>query len=191
MSLPKESKRVLRVVVIGDANVGKTSLLNRLMNNSFDEDCVSTIGRQFLRKTVEKDGQPLDITFWDTAGSERHASFIPDLFRTANVILLVYAINSSDSFGSLNAWMKLIEDKAPAQIPIIVCGNKGDIEDSRAVQFTEGQEYAQQINAFGFFECSAKSGQSSDLLMEKIVAIPATLIEDNLSIAEPKKKCDC
>ena len=196
-----------KLIFLGDQNVGKSSILNRFLNDTFIEDYQATIGLDFQSKNVKIDNQDIHLLLYDTAGQEKFRSLIPMYTRDANIILLVYDISNRDSFTNLTHWLKDLTNVNMEEVILCIVANKIDLVDKRVVTNEEGQKFADEHD-FIFQEISAKTGDGfSDLfykqLFEKIRTKfrpsgqqPASEINDikfNIDQEEnrssPKKKC--
>ncbi|XP_052813550.1 ras-related protein Rab-22A-like [Mya arenaria] len=143
-----------KVVVLGSQGVGKTSVVIRYVGGMFSKAVSPTIGASFFTYKLTVDDYRVKLQVWDTAGQERFRSMAPMYYRKANAAMLIYDITSSDTFYDIKDWVS--ELKRNVDTPIILClvGNKCDLVDSRQVNVTDAQEYADSIGAL-FFETSA------------------------------------
>jgi Ras-related protein Rab-22 len=123
--------REVKVVLLGDTGVGKSSLVLRFVTNTFDKYSESTIGASFMSKLIMVDGTPIKYQIWDTAGQEKYHSLAPMYYRGAAAAIIVYDITRASSFGTLKAWVRELQQLGPENIVIAVCGNKSDLEDKR------------------------------------------------------------
>lgn len=146
-----------KIVLLGDQSVGKSSILSRFVSDSFQENHNSTIGVDFIVKTIVCDDKTYKIHFWDTAGQERFHSLIPSYIKNCQVAILVYDVNKRKSFENLSRWQESVLEEKGDEIMLGIMGNKTDLEQ-REVSTEEGLRYAQGINAL-FLEGSAKNGQ--------------------------------
>jgi Ras-related protein Rab-6A len=155
----------LKLIVVGNQGTGKSCILNRFINNSFDENYQATIGLDFHSKNVTIHNQDIRLILYDTAGQEKFRSLIPMYIREAQIILLIYDITNKDSFDSIPNWMEEISEVKNNDIIYVLVGNKIDLEKQRAVSFEEGKKFADE-NKFLFQEVSAKSGANIGNLFE-------------------------
>ena len=156
-----EVKRTLiPLMLLGDGQVGKTSLIARITGNEFDESLLTTVGKSSQTYEVELHGYNLKMKIWETAGQERFKSMSVNVIKNAEGLLLTYSITSRESFNNLESWLKQLNDaKDISKIPIVIVGNKSDLEGLRIVKYEEGKEFADKHN-YHFYEVSAKTGQN-------------------------------
>ncbi|BFF99997.1 ras-related protein Rab-18 [Drosophila madeirensis] len=164
--------RAIKLLVIGESGVGKSSLIRRFVENKFDENHDVTIGMDFKSKVMNIDGTDFKVALWDTAGAERFRSLTPSFYRKALGAILVYDITNRDSLVKLEAWLAELDSYSDnPNIAIIVVGNK--IDQERVVDREEGRKFARKHRAL-FIETSAKCDQFvSDVfkdIVEKIVS---------------------
>lgn len=155
------SEKAYRIVLAGDAAVGKSSFLLRLCKNEFTLNSSSTLGVDFHMKTLVVDGDPVLLQLWDTAGQERFRSIAKSYFRRADGVLLLYDVTCERSFLNVRDWVDMIEDVAHEDIPIMLVGNKCDLrkESTSCVPTSYGEKLAMTYNTL-FCETSAKDGSN-------------------------------
>jgi len=151
--------REVKVVLLGDTGVGKSSLVLRFVTENFKEYSESTIGASFMSKVEVIDGVAYKYQIWDTAGQEKYHSLAPMYYRGAAAAIVVYDITNKLSFEKTQKWVEELQRHGPADIVLVVAGNKADLEHKRVVPKDEAESYAQQIGGI-FLETSAKTGQS-------------------------------
>ncbi|KAK6178560.1 hypothetical protein SNE40_013322 [Patella caerulea] len=155
-----------KVLVLGEASVGKTALVNCLMGREFRESMVPTIGVDFVKKIFEVDGALIQLVIWDTAGQQRFRTITRLQYRGVQGIVLVYDATNPSSFSHLAYWISSVHKEMKQAhnqyepIPIVLCGNKNDLEDKKLVKRSKAYELAQKEMAFEFFETSAKTGSN-------------------------------
>ena len=113
-----------KLVLLGNAGVGKSCLVLRFVRNEYVDDLDTTVGAAFLTKTVTLDGAPVKIEIWDTAGQERYRSLAPMYYRGAQAAVVVFDLTSRDSFEGAKTWVKELQKKADPQVVIALAGNK-------------------------------------------------------------------
>lgn len=154
-----QNAREVKVVLLGDQGVGKSSLVLRFVTNSFDKYSEATIGASFMSKLVMVDGQPIKYQIWDTAGQEKYHSLAPMYYRAAAAAIVVYDITRAATFNTLKAWVRELQQMGPENVVIAICGNKNDLEDRREVDSAEARAYAEEIGAI-YIETSAKANRN-------------------------------
>ena len=152
---------IFKLILIGNSGVGKSSILQRYMNKTFEESYKCTIGVDFLMKSIEVKGKTVKLQLWDTAGQEKYKSMVASYYRGANVALVVFDITSHSSFESLPLWIENYYKNGPEQKNIILIGNKKDMADQRQVTQEEAEEFSETNNMI-YFETSAKEGDNID-----------------------------
>ena len=158
---------LVRVVLIGDSAVGKTSIINRLVNNTFNSKETTTIGATFLlfSQRTETDAE-IELQIWDTAGQEKFRSLGPIYYRDSSACVAVFDLTSRKSFEDLNYWISTFKSIAGNDTVVAVAGNKCDM-DGAAVSIEEASEYCRK-NGYIFFPTSAKSGENVNELFKKL-----------------------
>ncbi|XP_040889207.1 ras-related protein rab7 isoform X2 [Toxotes jaculatrix] len=148
----------LKIILIGNSGVGKSSFMNRYVNHRFTNMYRATIGTDFLSKTVNIDEETVTLQIWDTAGTERFQSLGTPLYRGAHCCMLVFDVTSKASFSALEFWRKEFlvqgEPQDPSDFPFIVLGNKTD-QSGREVSGRRALQWCEEIGA-EYFEGSAK-----------------------------------
>uniref|UniRef100_A0A3P8QA87 EF-hand domain-containing protein n=1 Tax=Astatotilapia calliptera TaxID=8154 RepID=A0A3P8QA87_ASTCA len=155
------SEKAYRIVLAGDAAVGKSSFLLRLCKNEFKMNSSATLGVDFQMKTLIVDGEPVLLQLWDTAGQERFRSIAKSYFRRADGVLLLYDVTCEKSFLNIREWVDMIEDVSHEDIPIMLVGNKSDLRQDGigCVPASYGEKLAMTYNTL-FCETSAKDGSN-------------------------------
>jgi len=169
-----------KLVLLGDAAVGKSSCVERFVKNEFFEFQQPTIGAAFLTQTVQLDDYIVKFEIWDTAGQERYRSLAPMYYRGAAAALVVYDITDHDSFAGAKTWIEELQRQGSADIVIGLAGNKCDLTSKRAVSTDEARGYAQD-NACLFFETSAKTGEHINDIFTSI----AKKLPKNVQVQNP------
>ena len=160
----------IKVILLGNTTVGKTSLIIKYIKNEFSFNYLQTLGLDFKQKIFKmKNGKDIRLRIFDTAGQERFKSVSFSFIKKANGIILLYDIGNKNSFEAVDSWMESIKDNADKKIPIILVGNKCDINDEkRKVTFEEGEKKGKEFQ-IPFFETSCKDGINVKEVFERIV----------------------
>ncbi|KAL7752256.1 Ras- protein Rab-7 [Sorochytrium milnesiophthora] len=169
----RQKKALLKVIILGDSGVGKTSLMNQYVNKKFSMQYKATIGADFLTKEVMVDDKLVTMQIWDTAGQERFQSLGVAFYRGADCCVLVYDVNNAKSFETLDSWRDefLIQaaPRDPDNFPFVVLGNKIDVEESkRTVSTKRAQLWCQGKGDIPLFETSAKEAINVEMAFQTI-----------------------
>lgn len=163
----------VKVCIIGESDVGKTSLSMRYCQGEFSENSTPTIGASFLQHRVSKSGMDISLQIWDTAGQERFRSMAPMYYRGAKAAILVFDVTNEESFRRSMSWLRDLKAHADPDVVVCIAGNKfdkGPTFDLKAVE-----EYSNSVDA-SFFRTSAMTGENVDALFDVLT----TKIVDNL-----------
>uniref|UniRef100_A0A8C1GWH2 RAB7a, member RAS oncogene family n=1 Tax=Cyprinus carpio TaxID=7962 RepID=A0A8C1GWH2_CYPCA len=136
-TMTSRKKVLLKVIILGDSGVGKTSLMNQYVNKKFSNQYKATIGADFLTKEVMVDDRLVTMQIWDTAGQERFQSLGVAFYRGADCCVLVFDVTAPNTFKTLDSWRDefLIQasPRDPENFPFVVLGNKIDLENRQVV----------------------------------------------------------
>uniref|UniRef100_A0A8C4UT81 small monomeric GTPase n=1 Tax=Falco tinnunculus TaxID=100819 RepID=A0A8C4UT81_FALTI len=165
----------LKILIIGESGVGKSSLLLRFTDDTFDPELAATIGVDFKVKTISVDGNKAKLAIWDTAGQERFRTLTPSYYRGAQGVILVYDVTRRDTFVKLDNWLNELETYCTRNdIVKMLVGNKID-KENREVDRNEGLKFARKHSML-FIEASAKTCDgvqcAFEELVEKIIQTP-------------------
>lgn len=197
-----EEATVLKILIIGESNVGKTCLLLRYTDDKFTADFFPTIGVDFKTKYLMVDGKSVKMQIWDTAGQDKFHAITRAYFRGAQGIMVVYDVTSRDTFNKVQLWIDSIKESCNGKnIDVILVGNKTDLE--REVSEEEAKAVAQEYDV-KYFETSAKedtnvatafyelASDAFHTLMEQapvMVTTPTYKIIDNKGSKKDSCKC--
>ena len=146
----------VKLVLLGDSRVGKSSVVIRFVKNEFDQYKFPTIGATFLTQSVSVGNYLVKFEIWDTAGQEKYRSLAPLYYRGASAALVVYDITNRESFENARKWIEEVQTQEGDHVVIGLAGNKVDLAANRKVSTDEGSQFAQE-KKFIFFETSAKN----------------------------------
>ena len=202
------------VMTLGNSSVGKTSYILRYTEKTFEEVYLTTLGIDFKTKIIKlPNNQKYRIDYYDTAGQERYRSISLNAIKNTQGVILMYDITNKKTFDAITKWIKDIIDAKGKDFPIVLLGNKCDMETERQVTKDEGEKLAQKYN-LSFFETSNKTGKNIEEagleLINKILDIREktrkTLkdfeiidenndnvikLDKNLLKKKKKQKCNC
>ena len=180
-----------KVVILGDSSTGKSSIVNRYVNNQFDEISEATIGASFLKKDIHFDNYTITHEIWDTAGQERYRSLAPMYYRNAKVGIVVFDMTNKESFLSAIEWIKELKEMC-ADIIIRLVGNKIDLPNH--IDKNLINEYVNSHN-LDFLTCSAKENLNISDIFENLSADISCKKNDiesvNLEQISKPKKINC
>ena len=165
-----------KVIMLGDASVGKTSLTIRYISGSFLEDLKLTIGVDFYSKTTEFKDHKVKLQIWDFGGEERFRFLLSQYCKGANAAFFLYDITNSVTLDHLPDWTSIIREHA-GDIPIMLIGSKYDLDEFRAVPRDEGILAARKYNLASFVEVSSKTGHN----VEKAFNVMAEILLERYS----------
>lgn len=166
---------LLKYIIIGESGVGKSNILSKFRDNTFDEKIHPSIGVEFIAKNLSFNNLTFRLQIWDTAGQESFRSMTKVYYKNSSCAFIVYDITEKRSFYNAETWLNECKSVAPETIIFILIGNKCDMIDSREVTYEEGDKFAKDHNML-FFETSAKNGDN----IEKIFNESLKLIHKNI-----------
>jgi len=150
----------MKIVTLGDSEVGKTCIIQRFCRDTFTESTLTTVGAEYCTKTIKVNDKSVKLYIWDTAGQERYRAVVPSFMKGADAILVIYAVNNPQSFENVVDWTKQIKNNTAEDTCVILVGSKCDVED-RCVEYSEGEALAKELGV-EFFETSAKENINID-----------------------------
>ncbi|MFO7794660.1 MAG: Rab family GTPase [Promethearchaeati archaeon] len=161
----------LKVVVIGDGSVGKTTLLHRYINGEFIDTSTMTIGVDFYVKEIKFEETICQLNLWDISGQERFFFMIDKYLRGASGALLLFDITSMTSFVNLDKWVKILRERNTSneEIPIILIAAKYDLSEYSIVGDLFANKKKEQLGLIDYIKVSSKSGMNVNLAFESIV----------------------
>ena len=167
----KNSKKKFeaRIITLGDSAVGKTSLILRYSDNYFSSLYLSTAGIDSKIKIIKlENGADIRVVLTDTAGQERYRNIASNYIKKADGILLVYNITDKDTFEGVKVWIKSIKEESGDSRPIILLGNKSDLNDKRMIKKEVGEDFAEN-EGIKFYETSCKTGENVEKAINDLV----------------------
>eukprot|EP01087_Luapelamoeba_hula_P009970 TRINITY_DN260_c0_g1_i1.p2 TRINITY_DN260_c0_g1~~TRINITY_DN260_c0_g1_i1.p2 ORF type:complete len:203 (-),score=36.51 TRINITY_DN260_c0_g1_i1:154-762(-) len=202
--MASQKKILLKIIVLGESGVGKTSLLIRYVENRFTLNTKSTIGANFLTKRMEVDDKVATCQIWDTAGQERFQGLGTAFYRGSDGVIFVFDVTQRKSFEELEQWKKAfliqVGQEGNDNFPMIVVANKVDLQDKREVTQKEMKDWCAQHN-LQWFETSAKEGENVDRAFEEVARLvisrmkPEDILYDTVDLSQTaggkSGGCDC
>lgn len=163
-----------KVIFLGDRGVGKKTLTSRSLTNLFKSDEKMTLGVNFEVKSMEIDGKKIKLQVWLFEDKERFRFLLPTYTRAADGALFIYDVTNYSSLTHIDDWLSVVRKQMKSEqnkFPIVVVGNKADLEDARVVSGEEGIEFAKSKGVDGFIECSAKTGENVEEVFDALTRL--------------------
>ena len=171
----------VRIVVLGDTQIGKTTMINKIVNGVFMEGAQPTIGPGTSRKEVTYEDRKLVLNFWDTAGQERYQAMSRQFYRDSQIACICYACDNSETFSSIPTWKSAIREEEP-NCELILVGLKLDLAESSSNDpVKQSKELAEKHRFEHYMVTSAKTGENVDSLVTDLTEIAANRLSRNLS----------
>lgn len=192
----------IKIIVLGDIAVGKTSIIKRYITNTFTEQHKTTISTEQNKKKINLDGETIvNLNIWDTAGEEQFMSVTKQFYNESHGAMIVYDLTNKDTFLKIKRWIKDLNETAPKDVVIMIVGNKSDLTEKK---IELGDELVQYKKTYLYQDVSAKGGSNISLafenLTEKIIDVLKNKkdVEPRKSVplrkvskSKKKKKCNC
>ena len=147
-----------KIIIVGDQGVGKSCLAIKASRNYFEDYYSPTVGFEFVSFNVRVQNKIIKLQIWDTCGQEVYRSLISSFFRSASLAIIVYSIDTEDSFNNIEKWLNDIKTQSNPDIKIFLIGNKADLEDKRRLTKEQGEQLCKDHKLTFFMETSAKTG---------------------------------
>ena len=174
-----------KMIVVGDAGVGKSCLTSKASKGIFEETYAATIGFEFLAFNVKINDKVVKLQIWDTCGQEIYRSLISSFYKNSSLAMMVYAINNKESFTHIESWLKEVKLQSNPDVKIFLIGNKSDLEEERKVSKEEANIFKEENGINFFSETSAKSGINAK---EVFIEAAKLLYSEHLKYKENKRK---
>mmetsp|Transcript_28542 Transcript_28542/g.50253 ORF Transcript_28542/g.50253 Transcript_28542/m.50253 type:complete len:206 (+) Transcript_28542:72-689(+) len=174
---------LFKLVIIGDAGVGKSSLLLRFTEDNFSTNYISTIGVDFRFRTLNIKKKIVKLQIWDTAGQERFRTITSAYYRGADGVILVYDVTNRDSFGHVEDWLEQVNKYASEDTAKLIVGNKADLIEDKKVNSEEALAMGEK-HGIHVIETSAKTADNVDMAFNRL---GEKLIETRGDVAEKKR----
>ena len=148
----------LKIIIVGDSGVGKSCLSIKASRNYFEDFYSPTVGFEFLTFNVKIEDQNIKLQIWDTCGQEVYRSLISSFYRSASLAIIVYSIDTEESFNNIEKWLNDIKTQSSPDVKIFLIGNKADLDDKRKITREQGEKFSNEHKISFFTETSAKTG---------------------------------
>ena len=160
---------VIKILTLGDTNVGKSSIVLRFVSDKFDDKMFSTIGIDFKSKVIKVGNQSIKVLLWDTAGQEKFQNIAKQYYNGANGVLLIFDITDKKSFERIDFWLQELKEHIRLdELHVVLVGNKIDNENKRVIKYEEANEYAEKNNV-KYYEVSAKTTKGLNTLFNETI----------------------
>ena len=176
-----------KIIVIGDSGEGKSWITNRATTNLFEDTYNATVGFEFLSFNVKIDEKVIKLQIWDTCGQELYRSLITNFYRNSSLAIIVYAINSKDSFEDIEMWLRELRTHSNPDAKVFLIGNKLDLENERKITKEQGETFAKNNKLNLFIEASAKTGFNSKKIFIKAAKM---LYDEHLKYKDVENKVE-
>jgi Ras-related protein Rab-1A len=163
--MKRDYDHLFKLVLIGDSNAGKSSLLLRFADDTFSDSYITTIGVDFRFKTIKVDRKTIKLQIWDTAGQERFRTITSAYYRGADGIVLIYDVTDRDSFNHVDDWLAEVNRYVGDGTCKVLIGNKCDMDGERQVSSEEGRKKAEELG-MAFVETSAKASTNVEVAFQ-------------------------
>ena len=165
-----EEAKELKIILLGESGVGKTCIINRYVNNEFVSESSSSLGCYSNKKEITKNKDKYIIDIWDTTGQEKYHSVTNLFIKGSDAIILVYSIDSRNSFDGLDYWYNSVQEKLEERNYILaVVGSKSDLTDNEEVSEEEGMKYAEGKNAIFKLVSAKEDAKGIESLFDEIL----------------------
>ena len=199
----------LKILLVGDSSVGKTTLINKYVEDKFSDSHITTVGVEYKEKEIIVNNRKINLQIWDTSGQERYHSITKNFYRNADGIIFIFDIANKDSFDHLRGWLNTSQD-CENDFKIIIVGNKVDLNDDRVVNKEMVDRFAEkECGGIKYFETIGKDGTNVELVFKEMAELilgnktdeeineeflirphsSSTLSKDSQKLENPKKKC--
>ena len=194
-----DDENVLKLVILGEGRVGKTSILLQYFQNKFNEGQVSTVNPAFYEKTVKSNGKNIQLKFWDTAGQEQFNAISALYYQNAVGALIVYDVSIFETFNKVKQWVKTLQEAVGKDIVFVIAGNKFDLSSREELdkRSSEINAYCAKENCKHFYT-SAKTRFQVDEAFDSLIKSVLNKVKPSggvpkrkgktLEIGEQKKK---
>ena len=167
MNSEQEAQIVLKLLLLGDSSVGKTSILLKYISNKFDESSISTVGVDYMDKIIDYNKFKIKLQIWDTSGEEKFRTITKNFYRNADGLLVVFDLTKKESYDHIRSWINEAKENND-KLKTILIGNKLDLKDERIVAIDVAKQFAEKNN-LKYIETSAKDGTNINESFQAII----------------------
>ena len=156
----EEPDYTIKILLLGDLSVGKTSFIYNFIYNEFKSEEISTSELELKQSDIIIEHKKIRVQLWDTAGQEKYKSIANNLILKSQGIIIMYDITNKESYKNIQTWINLVNEKnGNNKLPILIVGNKIDLEDKRIISKEEGKKFSKNKN-YKFIETSCLNGHN-------------------------------
>lgn len=177
----------LKILIIGESGVGKTSILQRFIEDNFKGSFASTIGVDFRSKKIQVGNKEVELQIWDTAGQERFFSITKSYYRGSDGVFLTFDISSESSFKNTEKWVSTIKSRVEKDVPIFLLANKKDLVPESGLEALATIKSIKELSAQLHMPWYATSAQSGENIEEIFIDIAGYILSQR-KMSTPKKK---
>ena len=167
MNSEQEAQIVLKLLLLGDSSVGKTSILLKYISNKFDESSISTVGVDYMDKIIDYNKFKIKLQIWDTSGEEKFRTITKNFYRNADGLLVVFDLTKKESYDHIRSWINEAKENND-KLKTLLIGNKLDLKDERIVAIDVAKQFAEKNN-LKYIETSAKDGTNINESFQAII----------------------
>ena len=167
MNSEQEAQIVLKLLLLGDSSVGKTSILLKYISNKFDDSSISTVGVDYMDKIIDYNKFKIKLQIWDTSGEEKFRTITKNFYRNADGLLVVFDLTKKESYDHIRIWINEAKENND-KLKTILIGNKLDLKDERIVAIDVAKQFAEKNN-LKYIETSAKDGTNINESFQAII----------------------
>ena len=167
MNSEQEPQIVLKLLLLGDSSVGKTSILLKYISNKFDESSISTVGVDYMDKIIDYNKFKIKLQIWDTSGEEKFRTITKNFYRNADGLLVVFDLTKKESYDHIRSWINEAKENND-KLKTLLIGNKLDLKDERIVAIDVAKQFAEKNN-LKYIETSAKDGTNINESFQAII----------------------
>ena len=167
MNSEQEAQIVLKLLLLGDSSVGKTSILLKYISNKFDESSISTVGVDYMDKIIDYNKFKIKLQIWDTSGEEKFRTITKNFYRNADGLLVVFDLTKKESYDHIRSWINEAKENND-KLKTILIGNKLDLKNERIVAIDVAKQFAEKNN-LKYIETSAKDGTNINESFQAII----------------------
>ena len=167
MNSEQEAQIVLKLLLLGDSSVGKTSILLKYISNKFDDSSISTVGVDYMDKIIDYNKFKIKLQIWDTSGEEKFRTITKNFYRNADGLLVVFDLTKKESYDHIRSWINEAKENND-KLKTILIGNKLDLKDERIVAIDVAKQFAEKNN-LKYIETSAKDGTNINESFQAII----------------------